>query len=113
MAVNAPTYETKQFGDMSILDVSASYDVETGHNVVFVVNRNQTDSNVVDIQWQDRMPEKISAVHQMSGTDPKAFNSFENPNQIVPISVIPPEVKDGCVTMKLPPLSFTVLELEV
>ena len=113
VAVNAPIYETKQFGDMPILDVSSSYDVETGRNVVFIVNRNQTDSNVVDIQWQDRMPEKISAVHQLSGTDPKVFNSFENPNQIVPMSVIPPEVKDGCVTMKLPPLSFTVIELEV
>src|SRR5690606_26953550 len=69
VAVNAPIYETKQFGDMSILDVSSSYDVETGRNVVFIINRKQTDSNVVDIHWQDRMPEKISAVHQLSGTD--------------------------------------------
>lgn len=113
VAVNVPRYETKQFGDMPILDVSSSYDVETGRNVVFIVNRNQTNSNVVDIHWQDHMPQKISAVYQLSDTDPKAFNSFENPNRVVPLSVTPPDVKDGSVTLNLPPLSFTVLEVEI
>jgi alpha-N-arabinofuranosidase len=110
VAVQSPHYETRKFGDMPLLDVSASYDETTNASAIFIVNRSQTESLPAELHWQDRTPTQISAVYQMRGLDPKAFNTLEQPNNIVPVQVPPPAVADGCAEMVLPPLSFTVLE---
>jgi alpha-N-arabinofuranosidase len=111
VGVKAPAYETKQFGTMPVLDVSASYNEATGNNAIFIVNRSQTESTPIELHWQDHQPKSIKSAHQLAGTDPKAVNSFENPNQVVAVAIDTPAVKDGCVSMMLPPLSFTVLEV--
>ena len=61
--------------------------------------------------WQDRAPKSIKAVHQVAGTDPKAANTYEDPNQIIATSVAAPAVQDNSATLVLPPLSFTVVEV--
>ncbi len=111
VAVKSPHYQTQKFGDMPVLDVSASYDESTRAGAIFIVNRSQSENVPVELHWQDRAPWKIAAVHQMSGSDPKAFNSLENPGEIVPIMITPPTIEDGCAQMLLPPLSFTALEM--
>jgi len=113
VAVKSPRYETAKFGDMPLLDVSASYDEATGKSALFIVNRSQTDSLPAELNWQSRAPQTISAVYQMSGTDPKAFNTLDNPNNIVPVRIAPPVVQNGCAELLLPPLSFTVIETEL
>src|SRR5690606_14687371 len=90
VAVKAPLYPTEKFGDMSLLDASSSYDEENQSHAVFVVNRSQTDSLPVELRWQDRAPQRIAAVYQLSGTDPKAANSFENPNRVKVVGVAAP-----------------------
>ena len=113
VAVKSPRYETKAYGDMPLLDVSASYNEETGKHAIFIVNRHQTESVPVDLHWQDLTPESSGSAYQLAGTDPKAFNSFENPDNITSIPISSPEIKDGCASMMLPPLSFTVLDLSL
>jgi alpha-L-arabinofuranosidase len=111
VAVKAPMHETTKYGEMPMLDVSASYDEANNAQAVFIVNRDQTNSQPVQFYWQDRKPQSIKAVHQLSGTDPKAANTFEQPDQIKLVSVDTPQIQDNCVEMMLPPLSFTVLEV--
>ena len=111
VAVKTARYETKRFGDMPLLDVSSSYNQETGTNAVFIVNRSQTESIPVDLLWQDRTPKTINSMHQVRGTDPKAANSFENPEKITAVPIDAPEIKDNSATLLLPPLSFTALEV--
>lgn len=113
VAVKAPRYETKAYGDMPLLDVSSSYNEETGKSAVFIVNRSLTESVPVDLHWQDKKPKSVDAAHQLSGTDPKAFNSFENPDNVTAQPIAAPEIKDGGISMVLPPLSFTVLDLSI
>jgi alpha-N-arabinofuranosidase len=109
--VKAPMHETKQFGNMPLLDVSASHNEETGEQAVFIVNRSQTDNVTVDLNWQDMKPKSIKSVQQVAGTDPKATNTYENPNQIIAVGVAAPQIKDGIATITLPPLSFTAIEV--
>ncbi len=109
-AVIAPTYETTKFGTMPLLDVSASYDEANKTSAVFIVNRSQTESLKVELHWQDRAPSSIAAVHQMGGSDPKAANTFANPNNIIPTSVAVPVIKDKRAEMVVPPLSFTAID---
>lgn len=109
--VKSPYYHTAKYGDMPLLDVSASYDEAKQTQAVFIVNRSQTESLPVELYWQDRVPQSIRAVHQLSGTDPKAANSFENPNLIVPTTVASPSISGDCAGIVLPPLSFTALDI--
>lgn len=111
VAVKSPGYETRAHGDMPVLDVSASHNEETGINAIFIVNRSLTESVPVELHWQDGNPKQIKSVHQLAGTDPKAVNSFENPDQVKAVSVNAPELNGDCAGLVLPPLSFTTLEV--
>ncbi len=109
--VSAPMYNTKKFGDMPLIDVSASYDEANSAAAVFIVNRSQTESLPVELYWQDRAPKAIKAVHQVAGTDPKAANSYDHPNRITAVKVDAPPLDGSSVTLSLPPLSFTAVEV--
>lgn len=111
--INSPTYETARYGAMPMLDVSASHNPETNTHAIFLVNRSQTESVPVEVNWQDVTPTSVTSTYQLSGTDPKAANSFGNPNQIVAIPIASPEIKASQITMILPPLSFTAIELKL
>ncbi|MHB8627570.1 MAG: arabinosylfuranosidase ArfA [Aggregatilineales bacterium] len=109
VVVQSPLYHTSQFGDMPLLDVSASYNTENNQSAVFIVNRSQTESITVDLHWQDRAPQTYTVVYQLAGADPKAANDFEHPNQIVPVQAAAPTISDKTATLALPPLSFTAI----
>ena len=111
VAVNAPMYHTQKFGDMPLLDVSASYNEETQQHAIFIVNRSQDESLPVDINWQSGAPKQIVSVKQVAGTDPKIANSFDNPNQVVATTVTAPNLDGQSTTILLPPLSFTAIEV--
>jgi alpha-N-arabinofuranosidase len=111
--VKSPTYQTEKFGEMPLLDVSSSYDEVNNGQAIFIVNRSQTGSMIVELHWQDRTPEAISAAHQLSGTDPKAFNSFENPSRVVTTQITAPKLDGKRTVLKVPPLSFTALEVKL
>jgi len=113
LLVDAPRYETKQFGDMPLLDVSASYDEAAGKHSIFVVNRSLTERIPIEICWGDVAPKRISSAQQLSGNDPKAYNSWEDPNHVTTQAIYAPRIIDGAAQMSLPPLSFTALGVEL
>jgi alpha-N-arabinofuranosidase len=105
----SPLYETREFGPTPLLDVSASYDAASGKSAAFVVNRSLKESETAEVEWQGWSPGSAVHVYQLAGDDPKAANSFENPNMVVSRDLGEMHVQDGRVTLQLPPLSFTVL----
>jgi len=107
--VKAPRTETKQFGDVPMLDVSASYDPADGSGAIFIVNRSLTESVATDLVWQDGRAVTMGDAWQLAGADPKAGNTWENPNALTAKAIAAPRVADGKATIELPPLSFTVL----
>jgi alpha-N-arabinofuranosidase len=108
----APHYATAEFGDVPLLDVSASYDEAAGRGAVFLVNRGQADALPTTVRWQSAAPRRVAAVYQVAGGDPKAANTFEQPDTIGVAALEGMPVDDGSVTLSLPPLSFTVLVAE-
>ncbi len=105
----APESDTKLFGPMPLLDVSASYDQANDRGAVFIVNRSQHEAVTTDIGWQGAAPAQVSAAYQLSGSDPKAVNTFSQPNLIAPKQLNGLKIDDGKLTLSLPPLSFTVV----
>ncbi|HJZ49979.1 MAG TPA: alpha-N-arabinofuranosidase [Roseiflexaceae bacterium] len=104
-----PQYDTKDFGPMPLLDVSASHDPADDQGAVFLVNRSQNEAVTTDLIWQGAAPARVSAIYQLAGTDPKATNTFDQPDTIVPKTLDGMPVRDGRITLRLPPLSFTVV----
>ena len=107
--VKAPHVETKQFGDVPMLDVSASYDEVSGNGALFIVNRSLTESVATDLLWQDGRKVVMGDAWQLAGADPKAGNTWENRNALTAQPIAAPRASDGQATLLLPPLSFTVL----
>ena len=91
-----------------MLDVSASYDAETGKGALFIVNRSETEALSTELIWQDGKAIQIDQAWQIAGTDPKQLNTWEVPDQLVAKTIDTPVVESGCATVTLPPLSFTV-----
>ena len=111
--VEAPRRETRQFGDMPLLDVSSSLDRAAGVNSIFIVNRSLSESVPVELHWQDVAPQRIVSARQLAGDDPKAANSWEQPETLVSRAIDAPPIVDGRAEVQLPPLSFTALAVKV
>jgi alpha-N-arabinofuranosidase len=111
LLVKAPMVETKQYGGVPMLDVSASYDPATGEGAVFVVNRSQSDAVTTEFIWQDGAPQRVSEVWQLAGDDPKAVNTFAHPDAVTPQKLASPSLQDGKFSLRLPPLSFTAIRV--
>lgn len=109
VAVKASLLETNLYDAVPALDVSASFDPETQQGAVFLVNRSLTDAVTTNLVWQDGKTVQIEQAWQLAGSDPKAFNTWEDPDQIVAKAISVPAVEDGTAVLSLPPLSFTVL----
>ncbi|MCB8925868.1 MAG: alpha-N-arabinofuranosidase [Ardenticatenaceae bacterium] len=109
VTVKAPYVPTKTYGDVPALDVSASYDAETQQGAIFVVNRSLTDTVTTELVWQDGQEVCLDQAWQLSGSDPKEANSWEEPNRLVAHAIPVPQMENGRSTLSLPPLSFTVL----
>ena len=105
----APHDETRLFGPMPLLDVAASYDEASDRGAVFIVNRSQHEALTTDVIWRGAAPARVSAIYQLAGSDPKAANTFERPDAVVPRQLEGMPVRDGRVSLHLPPLSFTVM----
>ncbi len=106
--VKCPSYETKAYGAVPVLDVSASYNQENGDWAVFVVNRRQDAAEAVELNLRGLAGSRVQVV-QVAGTDPKAANTYEQPNQVVSVPLAPQPLTDGKLTLNLAPLSFTVI----
>jgi alpha-N-arabinofuranosidase len=113
VAISAPLIETNEFGDVPVLDVASSHNVETGTNAIFIVNRSQTDTVAVNVCWQALKPTRVTSAYQISGKDPKAINSFDDPEHIVPYAINVQAFDDGTTILQLPPLSFTTVEVSI
>jgi alpha-L-arabinofuranosidase len=107
--VNVPSHDTKRFGEIPLLDVSASFDEASSSGAAFLVNRSQTETLEVEINWQGTAAKTVTGAWQVTGTDPKAANSFETPNNIVSHALSGVSIKDARVSINLPPMSFTTI----
>jgi alpha-L-arabinofuranosidase len=107
--VNVASHDTKRFGEIPLLDVSASFDEANSSGAAFLVNRSQTETLEVEINWQGTAAKTVTGAWQVTGTDPKAANSFEKPNTVVTHTLSGVSIKDARVTIHLPPMSFTTI----
>jgi alpha-N-arabinofuranosidase len=99
-------------GDVPFVDVVATLDEPARQAAVLVLNRDLSNARELTLEWDDVVPTRVLACETLTGTDLKAFNTFEAPRRVVP-QALPPPVAGARMTLTLPPRSYTVVHLSV
>ena len=111
---DAPRIMTKRFGDVPAIDVAACVDHQARKACVFIVHRALSETLKTEVIFEGaRLPARVTGVEQIGGLDPKVANTFDRPDVIVPRKVRAMPFQDGRFHIKLPPLSLTVVQLEM
>ncbi|MEV4660555.1 alpha-N-arabinofuranosidase [Micromonospora echinofusca] len=104
-----PTYETKRYGEVPVLDTVAVHDEETGELTVFAVNRGNTD---LELHLDLRGLAGLSASSHLSlaaGDDPTATNTEAEPDRVTPRQLPDPTTDGGRCSVRLPAVSWNML----
>jgi len=111
--VTSPRYDTARYGDVPLLQATATRDPETGEVCVLAVNRSQEEELVLDV---DLLP--LGAVRLLehvvlaeSPEDPHALNTAQDRDRVVPRAGAGAHTGDSSVTVPLPPVSWSLLRL--
>lgn len=92
------------------LDVSATFDPESGNCGLLLLNRDLEKEREVEIRFEDITPTKVLQAETITGADLKAANTFEDPNNVAgqPFESPAPAATMG---MKLPARSYTAIQM--
>jgi len=108
--VESPTYEVSEMGPVAYLDVAGTLSPENGNVSAFILNRDLTKPHVVEINWQDKAPGKLLNSTVLTGSDLKAFNTFEDPRRVAPQAFVKPVTSGGRTKFEVPARSYTVIQ---
>ena len=66
-----------------------------------MLNRDLGAERDVTINWRDLTPSRVLACQTLTGSDLKAFNTFDRPNNVVPRALDAPNPASA-MTFRLP-----------
>ncbi len=111
--VCAPLIKAGDRGEVPQLDVSACHDPETDAAAFFFVNRSTTASLNVRVHVNGARVTGISVAEQLTGSDPKLANSWENPKAIQPSRASAKLSEHGGLEVTVPRLGFVAVRATV
>lgn len=109
--VQAPTYETKRFGDVPLLDAVATHDPETGETVVFAINRSTTDELALAVDLRALPGLRVLGATSLSNPDHLWAATADDDFSVAPVANPTAAVADGRLGATLPPVSWNVIRL--
>ena len=110
LLVESPTYEVAKMGQVPYVDVAATINPQDGKVGIFVLNRDLSKPHILEINWQDKAPGQVLVSNVLTGTDLKAFNSFESPQHVAPQAFSKPSTTGGRTKFEVPARSYTVIQ---
>jgi alpha-N-arabinofuranosidase len=112
--VESPTYNPGSRGPLGYLDVSSTYDAESGQVYLNVLNRSETRDIATRIESQEGAPGPDVAVWEMNHPDLKATHTFGDDERVRPVvRTLSVEVADDGFTYTFPAHSLTILRFPV
>lgn len=94
------------------LDVVATIDEENGQASVLMLNRDLDAEREVTIEWRGINPTRVLSCQTLTGSDMKAFNTFDEPNKVAPQTLDAPAASNS-MTFKLPAGSYSVAQVAI
>jgi alpha-N-arabinofuranosidase len=92
------------------VDVTVTLDPKDGHACVLMLNRDTESERELTLEWRDPTPTRVLLCETLTGPDVKAFNTFEQPQLVIPRALEAPQA-GGRMTFKLPARSYSVARL--
>ena len=105
-----PSYEVPGYGQVPFLDVAGTIDQERAVTTVFILNRDLAKPHQLELNWEGAGASKLISAYLLSGTDLKATNSFDQPDNVVPRTADKPASIRGSFMLELPPRSYSVYQ---
>jgi len=110
LRLDSPTYETEQYGEVSVVDAVATHDADGG-TTIFAVNRSLTDEVTLEIDTRALAGITRAEAISLFDDDIHAANTLEDQERVTPKANTSVEIGDATVTITLPPVSWTALTL--
>ncbi len=110
--IKSPTYDSKEFKGVSLLDSVSVIDEETGELTVFAVNRDQEDSLDLACQLTDFADYDVIEHIVMENDDVKATNTEDNPDNVKPHNNGNAKMDGKILKAEIPKLSWNVIRLK-
>ncbi|PRX96105.1 alpha-N-arabinofuranosidase [Allonocardiopsis opalescens] len=107
----SPSAATGRHGTVPLVDAVATHDAEHGRAAVFLVNRSTDTPATVEIDARALAPTGPARCRTLSDPDPYAANTAERPDRVAPRPNTEVHTEDGRVTVVVPPVSWSILEL--
>jgi alpha-L-arabinofuranosidase len=111
LAVESPSYQTSQYGSVPLVDAIATIDNDSGAAALFMVNRSQDAATTVSIDVGSLGPTRLGESLTLADGDPTATNTLEHQERVAPTPNRSVRIEDGVLTVELPPISWTALQL--
>jgi alpha-N-arabinofuranosidase len=92
------------------VDVVATLDSQNGQACLLMLNRDLEGEREITLEWRDVTPTRVLVCETLTGTDLKAFNTFDAPRRVAPQRLDAPAAGTR-MTFKLPSRSYTVAQL--
>jgi len=109
--VNGPTVTGRTNGEVSEIDTSAILDGGRLH--IVAVNRSLIEHADIEVVVADKAIAAFHSGEALTGPDPKAANSYEEPELIVSHPMDEVLVCDGKACLHLPPMAVAAMTLEL
>jgi alpha-N-arabinofuranosidase len=105
-----PTYETKQYGTVPLVDATATQDPATGQVSLFAVNRSEAEPVTLEVDLRALPALDAAKAVVLSDPDLSATNSQDHPDRVQPRSLA--VHMDGSVLrLELPAVSWSCIRL--
>jgi alpha-N-arabinofuranosidase len=111
LKLDAPTYETAQYGEVPLVDAVATFDAESGRSAVFLVNRSQDEAVTLTVDVASLGDVSVLESHTLADDDVYAKNTLEDRERVAPRANDSVRIEGGELTITLPPVSWTALSL--
>jgi alpha-N-arabinofuranosidase len=98
------------YGQVPYVDVAGTINADDGALAIFVLNRDLSRSHRLELNWEGQTATRLMSCFVLTGTDLKAVNGFDKPENVVPQAADKP-IMDGNVTkLELPPRSYSLYQ---
>jgi alpha-L-arabinofuranosidase len=105
----SPTYNVSGMGQVPYLDIVGTYDQDAGEVALFILNRDLAKAHEVEVVWQDAVPGSATGATTITGSDLKAFNSFDAPLKVTPQDFPKPATSKNATKFEVPARSYTAI----
>ncbi len=113
-SIQSPTYETQSFPviKVPILDAMGTVNDDTGELTIFAVNRDPDSPLDFTSELRGFSDYKVIDHIVLASDDPKAANTEDNPDNVIPANNGDASISGGVVKAVLPRLSWNVIRLK-